>query len=121
MLAARNIHETNPLLIPGLQTIVDGTKDAYTVEGGQMVNYTVTDKTQFGTWQPDGDLIDLEGPARHLRNGDQGARVSERRHHHEHWLISERAGTCGGRLRAAPSRVTPSKLGRPSTGRAGRA
>ncbi len=49
MLAARNIHETNPLLIPGLQNVVDGTKDAYTVEGGQMVNYTVTDKTQLGT------------------------------------------------------------------------
>jgi len=61
MLAARNIHETNPLLVPGLQNIVDGTKDAYTVEGGQMVTYTVQDKTQLGTFVPDGDLINLEG------------------------------------------------------------
>ena len=61
MLAARNIQETNPLLIPGLENIVDGTKDAYTVEGGQMVNYTVKDKTQLGTFVPDGDLINLEG------------------------------------------------------------
>ena len=37
MLAARNIHETSPLLLNGLTSITDGTKDAYLTEGGQMV------------------------------------------------------------------------------------
>ena len=37
MLAARNIHETSPLLFNGLTSITDGTKDAYLTEGGQMV------------------------------------------------------------------------------------
>ena len=43
MLAARNVHETNPFLINGLTSITDGTKDAYLTEGGQMVQYTITD------------------------------------------------------------------------------
>ncbi len=61
MLAARNIHETSPLLFNGLTSITDGTKDAYLTEGGQMVTYTVTDKTKLGTYVPAGDLINLEG------------------------------------------------------------
>ena len=61
MLAARNIHESNPLLIKGLTGITDGTKDAYLTEGGQMVTYTVTDPAQLGTFVPVGDLINLEG------------------------------------------------------------
>ena len=61
MLAARDIHETNPLLIAGLTSITDGTKDAYLIEGGQMVQYTVTDPKQLGTFEPAGDLINLEG------------------------------------------------------------
>ena len=47
MLAARNIHETNPLLIDGLTSITDGTKDAYLTEGGRMVKYTVTDPARW--------------------------------------------------------------------------
>ena len=61
MLAARNIHETNPLLIDGLTSITDGKKDAYLTEGGQMVKYTVSDPAQLGTFVKDGDLINLEG------------------------------------------------------------
>ena len=61
MLAARNIHETNPLLINGLTSIMDGAKDAYLTEGGQMVKYAVTDPKQLGTFVKDGDLINLEG------------------------------------------------------------
>ena len=61
MLAARNIHESNPLLIKGLTGIMDGEKDAYLTEGGQMVTYTVTDPAQLGTFVPVGDLINLEG------------------------------------------------------------
>ena len=48
MLAARNIHETNPLLIDGLTSNTDGMKDAYLTEGGQMVQYKVTDPTKLG-------------------------------------------------------------------------
>ena len=61
MLAARDIHEAAPLTIPGLQAITNGMKDAYITEGGQMVQYKVTDPTQLGTFQPAGDLINLEG------------------------------------------------------------
>jgi len=61
MLAARNIRETSPMLIPGLTSITNGMKDAYLIEGGQMVNYTVTDPAQLGTWEKAGDLINLEG------------------------------------------------------------
>ena len=61
MLAARNIHEKNPLLIDGLTSITNGTKDAYLTEGGQMVQYKVTDPAALGTFAKDGDLINLEG------------------------------------------------------------
>ncbi|MFT3851182.1 MAG: ABC transporter substrate-binding protein [Ilumatobacteraceae bacterium] len=61
MLAARNIHETNPFLINGLTSITDGTKDAYLTEGGKMVKYTVTDPKALGTFEQVGDLINLEG------------------------------------------------------------
>ncbi len=61
MLAARNVHETNPFLINGLTSITDGTKDAYLTEGGRMVQYTITDPKALGTFQPAGDLINLEG------------------------------------------------------------
>ena len=59
--AARNINEKNPLLIDGLTSITNGTKDAYLTEGGQMVQYKVTDPTKLGTFQKSGDLINLEG------------------------------------------------------------
>ena len=61
MLAARNIRETNPTLLPGLTSITDGTTDAYLTEGAQMVQYTVSDPKQLGTYEPAGELIDLEG------------------------------------------------------------
>jgi branched-chain amino acid transport system substrate-binding protein len=61
MLAARAIQQTNPALFDGLTSKVDGLKDAYLVEGGQMVKYTVTDPKQLGTFVPDGPLINNEG------------------------------------------------------------
>jgi branched-chain amino acid transport system substrate-binding protein len=61
MLAARDIHETNPFLIKGLTSVTDGTKDAYLTEGGKMVKYTVTDPKVLGTYKDAGNLINLEG------------------------------------------------------------
>jgi branched-chain amino acid transport system substrate-binding protein len=61
MLAARNIHETNPALINGLTSITNGDQDAYLTEGGQMVKYQVTDPKTLGTFVKSGDLINLEG------------------------------------------------------------
>jgi branched-chain amino acid transport system substrate-binding protein len=61
MAASRSITQTNPLLISGLSGIMNGTKDAYLTEGGQMVKYTVTDPTQLGAFVKSGDLINLEG------------------------------------------------------------
>jgi hypothetical protein len=40
---------------------MDGLKDAYLTEGGQMVRYNVTDPKQLGTFVPDGPLINNEG------------------------------------------------------------
>src|SRR6185312_6573978 len=61
ILAARDITETMPLTISGLTTVTNGLKDAYLTEGGQMVQYKVTDPKQLGTFQTVGDLINLEG------------------------------------------------------------
>jgi branched-chain amino acid transport system substrate-binding protein len=61
MLAARNVHETNPALLPGLTSITNGEQDAYFSEGGQMAKYTVTDPKKLGTFVKSGDLINLEG------------------------------------------------------------
>ena len=61
MIAARSIDQTSPLLIKGLTSKMDGLKDAYLTEGGQMVTYNVTDPTKLGTFAPAGDLINLEG------------------------------------------------------------
>jgi hypothetical protein len=61
MLAARAIQQTNPALIPGLTSKIDGLKDAYLTEGGQMVRYNVTDPKQLRTFVPDGPLINNEG------------------------------------------------------------
>ncbi len=81
MLAARNIHETNPLLINGLTSITDGTKDAYLTEGGQMVQYTVTDTKQLGTYQPAGDLINLEGKLGTYKTVQDAAAAARHGHH----------------------------------------
>jgi len=40
---------------------MDGTKDAYLTEGGQIVKYTITDPKKLGTFVKDGDLINEEG------------------------------------------------------------
>src|SRR5207253_2559719 len=73
MVAARSIDQTNPLYINGLTTKMNGTKDAYLSEGGRMVKYTVTDPKQFGTFQPAGDLINLEGQLGTLAEPVRGA------------------------------------------------
>jgi hypothetical protein len=61
MLAARNLQSDNPLLIDGLTSRTFGTKDAYVVEGGQMVQYQITDPKQLGSWVRSGELINEEG------------------------------------------------------------
>jgi branched-chain amino acid transport system substrate-binding protein len=61
MAAARSITQTNPFGLPGLSSVMNGTKDAYLTEGGQMVKYTVTDPTKLGSFVKAGDLINLEG------------------------------------------------------------
>jgi branched-chain amino acid transport system substrate-binding protein len=61
MVAAHSIQQTNPIFFNGLQTKMDGLKDAYLSEGAQMVKYTITDPKKLGTWQPAGDLLNLEG------------------------------------------------------------
>jgi len=61
MVAARSIQQTNPTIIKGLTTKANGLKDAYLTEGGQMVQYKVTDPKQFGVFTPVGDLLNLEG------------------------------------------------------------
>jgi hypothetical protein len=61
MLAARAIQQSNPILFNGLTSKMDGLKDAYLTEGGQMQKYTITDPKQLGNWVPDGPLINNEG------------------------------------------------------------
>ena len=61
MLAARAIQQINPALFPGLTSKMDGLKDAYLIEGGQMMKYTVTDPKKLGDFVPDGPLINNEG------------------------------------------------------------
>jgi branched-chain amino acid transport system substrate-binding protein len=60
-LASHELQVPSPIVIPGIASKVDGNKDAYMVEGGQMVKYTVTDPKQLGTWVPDGPVIDTDG------------------------------------------------------------
>ena len=61
MLAARAIQQTNPTLLKGLTSKMNGLKDAYLTEGAQMVQYKVTDPKKLGSFEPAGDLINLEG------------------------------------------------------------
>ena len=61
MLAARAIDQPMPLLLDGLTAKMNGLKDAYLTEGGQMAEYTVTDPTKLGTFVKVGDLINNEG------------------------------------------------------------
>jgi branched-chain amino acid transport system substrate-binding protein len=61
MVASRSIQQTNPTLINGLQSKMNGLKDAYLTEGGQMVQYQITDPKKLGSFKPVGDLLNLEG------------------------------------------------------------
>ncbi len=61
MIAARSITETSPMSIDGVTSKMDGLKDAYLAEGGQMDQYKVTDPKALGSFVKVGDLIDLEG------------------------------------------------------------
>jgi branched-chain amino acid transport system substrate-binding protein len=61
VLAAHEIQQSSPFLFPGMTSKLDGNKDGYLVEAGQMNKYTVTDPKQLGTFVPDGPLINLEG------------------------------------------------------------
>jgi ABC-type branched-subunit amino acid transport system substrate-binding protein len=61
IVANRSMEARMPLLIDGLSTRMEGMKDAYLIEGGRMVRYTVTDPAQLGSYQPVSDLITNEG------------------------------------------------------------
>src|SRR6185312_13200162 len=61
MLATRNLDTVFPMAIDGLTSKTNGLKDAYVTEGGQMMQYTVTDPKQIGTLVTKGDLVNLEG------------------------------------------------------------
>jgi branched-chain amino acid transport system substrate-binding protein len=61
LLAARGLREPFPFNVPGVTSIMDGLKDAYPIEGGQMTQYTVTDPKQIGKLVKVGDLVNLEG------------------------------------------------------------
>jgi len=61
MIAARSASQTNPILINGLTSKVEGAKDAYLTEGGVMVQYKVTDPKTLGRFEPVGSLLNLEG------------------------------------------------------------
>jgi branched-chain amino acid transport system substrate-binding protein len=60
-LAARYINAKNPLVFDGIKQHTNGLKDAYAIEGGQMMEYKVTDPKQLGTFVKDGDLLDNDG------------------------------------------------------------
>ena len=66
-LASHEIQQAAPILLPGVTSSVDGLKDQYIVESGQMVKYTVTDPSQLGTFVPDGPLDQRRGQAGHLQ------------------------------------------------------
>jgi branched-chain amino acid transport system substrate-binding protein len=77
MLGARAMNEINPMFYPGITTYTDGLKDAYTGEGGQMVQYTVTDKSKLGTLVPVGALQNLEGQLGTYATVEKASAVSE--------------------------------------------
>ena len=108
MLAARNIHETNPLLIHGLH---DRSSTApRTPTSSRVARWSSTrspTRPSSARSQPDGDLIDLEGQLGTYATVTKALRLDERRHHHEHRLISDIAGTLGGRPSGGPLRVRP--------------
>ena len=68
VLAARAFNVNVPLLIPGLTTRTNGTKDAYMIEGGQMVQYKVSDPKATGSYVKAGELINIEGKLGTFKN-----------------------------------------------------
>ena len=61
MLAARGIDKNNPLALPGLTNKMDGLKDAYLTEGGQVAQYKVTDPKVVGGFVKVSDVINKDG------------------------------------------------------------
>jgi branched-chain amino acid transport system substrate-binding protein len=59
-LALRSIDMTSPMLLPGIRVHLDGNKDAYIVEGGQLVRWDAAKQT----YVPQGAVIDLDGKAK---------------------------------------------------------
>ncbi len=111
MLAARNIRETNPLLINGLTSITDGTKDAYLTEGGQMVKYTVTDPKKLGTFVQAGDLINLEGKLGTYKTVQAAAAAARDGDDHHHGLAATSGDTRRGRVTLGPGDPSRARLG----------
>ena len=72
MLATRNLDTVFPLAIDGLTAKTNGLKDAYVTEGGQMVQYTVTDPKQIGTLVNGRRPRQPRGSARDLQDGRAG-------------------------------------------------
>jgi branched-chain amino acid transport system substrate-binding protein len=60
-LAARYINAKNPLVFEEITQHTEGLKDGYLNEGGQMMEYKVTDPKALGTFVKAGDLIDNDG------------------------------------------------------------
>jgi branched-chain amino acid transport system substrate-binding protein len=61
MLAARGIEKTVPLALPGLTTKMNGTTDAYLIEGGRIAQYKVADPKATGTFVKVTDVISKDG------------------------------------------------------------
>ena len=61
MLAARDLNETMPLMLPGVTNKMEGMKDAYLNEAARVAKYTITDPKATGTFVPQGEVINKEG------------------------------------------------------------
>ncbi len=61
ILASRALDKHMPLALDGITTRVDGTKDAYLIEGGRVAQYKVSDRKQPGTFFPISAIIDKDG------------------------------------------------------------
>ena len=60
-LAARFIDAKNPVIFDEVTQRTDGFVDAYLIEGGRMVEYTVEDPGTLGTYVQVGELLDNNG------------------------------------------------------------
>ncbi|MFN0090518.1 MAG: ABC transporter substrate-binding protein [Acidimicrobiales bacterium] len=61
MLAARKVKSANPFSREGISYEMDGAKDAFPIEGGATVRYTLEAGKDVGTQVPFGKVIDLNG------------------------------------------------------------